>query len=216
MIIPTAFLTQGSYRILRKNICENYDICNIVRLPNESFGSTAGDVKVDTVIIVVSNEKQKNNKVQVIGYKGYNRISEIKPETAHVNMNVSQTQWMNTVDYIWTINITDEQAKILLKCEKNSIPLEECVEFSLGITPYDKYRGHSPEQIKKKVFHADFPKDETYKKLLAGNDVRRYEVNWNGKKWISYGPWLGAPRKQKFFTERNNRLDYETDMGNNN
>jgi hypothetical protein len=37
---------------------------------------------------------------------------------------------------------------------------------------------------------------------LAGNDVTRYGVRWNGEEWISYGPWLGAPREQRFFTER--------------
>jgi hypothetical protein len=37
---------------------------------------------------------------------------------------------------------------------------------------------------------------------LAGNDVRRYFIKWNEKQWISYGEWLGAPRKQKFFTEK--------------
>ena len=25
---------------------------------------------------------------------------------------------------------------------------------------------------------------------------------WNGNSWISYGPWLGAPRQQRFFTSR--------------
>jgi hypothetical protein len=39
-------------------------------------------------------------------------------------------------------------------------------------------------------------------KLLAGNDVRRYAIQWNGKKWISYGPWLGAPRDKKYFTQK--------------
>jgi hypothetical protein len=37
---------------------------------------------------------------------------------------------------------------------------------------------------------------------LAGNDVRRYYIEWNGKEWISYGTWLGAPREQRFFTEK--------------
>jgi hypothetical protein len=32
--------------------------------------------------------------------------------------------------------------------------------------------------------------------------VERYCVHWNGHKWISYGPWLGAPREKRFFTEK--------------
>jgi hypothetical protein len=50
--------------------------------------------------------------------------------------------------------------------------------------------------------HADYKKDATFRKLLAGNDVRRYSVVWNGERWISYGPWLGAPREERFFTEK--------------
>jgi len=37
---------------------------------------------------------------------------------------------------------------------------------------------------------------------LAGNDVERYAVHWTGHQWISYGPWLGAPREERFFTEK--------------
>jgi hypothetical protein len=70
------------------------------------------------------------------------------------------------------------------------------------LTPYDKYKGHTPKQIENRVFHADLQKDKTFKKLLAGNDVTRYAVRWNGESWISYGPWLGAPREQRFFTCR--------------
>lgn len=27
-------------------------------------------------------------------------------------------------------------------------------------------------------------------------------MDWNGQEWISYGPWLGAPRERRFFTEK--------------
>jgi hypothetical protein len=40
------------------------------------------------------------------------------------------------------------------------------------------------------------------KYALAGNDVGRYWARWNGEEWISYGPWLGAPREQRFFSEK--------------
>ncbi|MEO9144725.1 MAG: TaqI-like C-terminal specificity domain-containing protein, partial [Ginsengibacter sp.] len=52
---------------------------------------------------------------------------------------------------------------------------------------------HSP-------YYSNYKKDETFKKLLAGNDVKRYNVSWKGEEWISYGDWLGAPRDQRFFT----------------
>ncbi|MCD4713094.1 MAG: N-6 DNA methylase, partial [Clostridiales bacterium] len=202
MIVPTALLTQSSYRVLRRKIADNYQIDSVTRLPNESFGTAAGDVKVDTVIAVIKERDPAKTSVEVIGYSGYDRISEINPATAQVCGNIQQAFWAKSEDCIWSVNTTEVDEAILQKCSFNAVPLEECAEVSLGLTPYDKYKGHAPEQIKNKVFHANFRKDETFKRLLAGNDVMRYLVRWNGEQWISYGPWLGAPREQRFFTKK--------------
>ena len=202
MIIPTAFLTQDSYLSLRRKIINNYQIYSVVRLPNESFGSAAGDVKVDTAITVIKELDPKKASIEIIGYAGYDRISIIHSSNAYVFGKVQQARWSKSDDCIWAVNTTEDDENILNKCHHNSIPLEECAEFSLGITPYDKYKGHTSEQISNRVFHSTFQKDNSYKKLLAGNDVMRYFICWNGKEWISYGPWLGAHRSQRFFTEK--------------
>jgi hypothetical protein len=202
MIVPTALLTQNSYSALRHKIVDNYQITSIVRLPNESFGAVAGDVKVDTVIIVLQQRERSRMPVEVISYAGYERISKIEPSMAQAYSLVSPEIWSQSSDCVWSVNTNEVDMAILQKCDLNSLPLEECVEFCLGLTPYDKYKGHTPSQIANRVFHADFQKDYTFKKLLAGNDVRRYTLRWNGKQWISYGPWLGASREQRFFTEK--------------
>jgi predicted type IV restriction endonuclease len=202
MIIPTALLTQNSYKGLRELIIRDYQVTNVVRLPNESFGVSAGDVKVDTIIIVIQNINAQPDLVELIGYAGYERISRIEPADAHVHGTISQSIWKKNEDCIWSFNINQIDAVVVNKCENKSMPLEDCAYFSLGITPYDKYRGHSEQQISNKVFHSDYKKNDTYKKLLAGNDVIRYHVKWNGNQWISYGPWLGAPREQRFFVNK--------------
>jgi len=202
MIIPTSLLTQDSYKALRELIIKNYQVSNVVRLPNESFGASAGNVKVDTVIIVVQNRNGKSDLVELIGYAGYDRISNIVSSEAHLYGTISQSIWENSEDYVWSFSINNVENSVLNKCENNTLPLEDCAYFSLGVTPYDKYRGHTEHQISNKVFHSDYKKDDTFKPLLAGNDVMRYEVNWNGKQWISYGPWLGAPREQRFFVNK--------------
>ncbi len=200
MIVPTALLAQDSYKSLREWIESNYQIEIIIRLPNEIFGDSAGEVKVDTMIFIFSNNI--NNKTELIAYSGYDRINEINKNKAHIYGFVNQNNWSKNSDKVWAINLTDKQSELLLKMEGNSKQLEEIVLFSLGLTPYDKYKGHTQSQIKNKVFHSDFKKDDTFKKLLAGNDVRRYFVNWNGNQWISYGPWLGASREPIFFTSK--------------
>ena len=202
MIVPTALLSQESYKALRQWVTRNFRIACLVRLPNESFGASTGDVKVDTVIFVFSSKSGARQKTEIIGYAGYERICNIDPKTAHIHGFVEQHNWAATNDCIWSLNIPKEQESILKKCEVDTIPLENCVEFSLGITPYDKYKGHTQTQIKNKIFHASYKKDKTFRSLLAGNDVRRYDIVWNEKLWISYGPWIGAPREQRFFTDK--------------
>jgi adenine-specific DNA-methyltransferase len=202
MIVPTALISQESYKEIRKLILENYKIVNIVRLPNESFGSSAGEVKVDTVIIVLGNYENNKKLTEIIGYKGYDRIKAIETVDAFLHTKIDQCEWKFNNEFAWTINTNSRDKKLFEKIENNTIPLERVAWFSLGITPYDKYKGHTQKQIKEKIFHSSHKKDEFYKKLLAGNDVKRYYVRWNGKQWIRYGAWLGAPREQKFFTSK--------------
>lgn len=199
MIVPTALLTQESYRELRKSINSIYSIANITRLPNESFGKKAGDVKVDTVIIVITNKGCDH--VEIISYSGYERIHKIIPENALVHRIHKVEEWIDNENSIWSLTFGEISEDIISKCNKNSVSLEKCVDITLGITPYDKYKGHTKSQIKNKEFHSNYKKNNTFKPLLAGNDVRRYSIIWNGKQWISYGPWLGAPREQRFFTD---------------
>jgi len=202
MIVPTAVLTQASYKALRKTIIDAYDIANTVRIPNESFGAAAGNVKVDTVILVFEPKSKEAGSIEVVSYAGYQRITKIDPAKAHVHVTIPRQAWAQPDDFIWALNLGSAEDAILRKCENGSVRLEDCVEFSLGLTPYDKYRGHTQEQIEDEVFHADRQKNKTFRPLLKGNDVTRYAINWNGSKWISYGPWLGAPREQKFFTQK--------------
>jgi hypothetical protein len=202
MIVPTSVLAQTSYTSLRKKILSETNLLDLARLPNESFGSAAGEVKVDTVIVTWSTPRKTNVPTNLIAYRGYERISSITPTTAHIHGKLSMNFVVEAPDYVWPVNTTDLHNVILKKIEEKGVPLVLLVEFCLGLTPYDKYKGHTEKQINEKAFHADRQKDPTYKKLLKGNDVCRYQVSWNGEEWISYGSWLGAPREERFFTEK--------------
>jgi len=200
-IIPSSILTQDSYSSLRKLILDNTNIINIVRLPNESFGGGAGEVKVDTIILTLNVAEHKND-AEIITYIGFDRINEISKYNCDHYSYINQDLWNIANPFNFKINVSNEDDQILSVINNNSSPLISCAEFCLGLTPYDKYRGHTQEQIKGKAFHADHKKDGTFKKLLAGNDVTRYNVTWNEEKWISYGEWLGAAREPKYFTEK--------------
>jgi len=201
LIIPTSILAQSSYQRLRSAILDRTRVEELVRLPNESFGSAAGKVKVDTVIMTLSTPSKRNYDFNVIAYRGYERIQAIDKRTAYVAGKQNSSLLTESIGSAWPMNLTKFQAKILKKMDKVGKPLTAYVDVSLGLTPYDKYKGHTPEQIQNKVFHANTQRTKRHRKLLKGNDVRRYMVKWNGETWIDYGTWLGAPRERRFFQE---------------
>jgi type I restriction-modification system DNA methylase subunit len=200
-IIPTAFLTQVSYAGLRQQVLQNDWLRNVVRLPNELFGAAAGEVKVDTCIIVIrkSTEDSEPNTECLI-YQGFQRIPRISRDTASTAFVTPQAKWLNRQNAEITLS-TGGGDTLLTRIESKSVSLEKLCEFCLGLTPYDKYTGHTEAQIKNRDFHAKSKIDATCQKLLVSGDVKRYEVEWNGEEWIRYGDWLAAPRERRFFTE---------------
>lgn len=199
-IVPTAFLTQVSYSRLRQIILKEYWLCGIVRLPNELFGAAAGEVKVDTCIIVVQKANAKPSvSTEILIYNSFERVNEISPQTATHSFQEKQGNWLRNSDA--TITLSGQNTdKVVEKMKARSVTLEGLCEFCLGITPYDKYSGHTQAQIENQVFHAKSRKDSNYRKLLKSGDVSRYVVKWNGQDWIKYGSWLAAPRERRFFT----------------
>jgi len=201
MIVPTAFLTQDSYADLRRLVLERYWLQSVVRLPNELFGQAAGEVKVDTCIIVIRPRPVSvERKTCVLIYDSFERANSISPATASRVLETPQRTWVDRHESAITF-VEHLHANVAERMRHRSVPLVGCCEFCLGLTPYDKYSGHTEDQIKNKVFHANSRVDATYRRLLRSGDVARYAVEWNGQDWISYGHWLAAPRERRFFTE---------------
>ena len=201
LIVPTSFLTQVSYANLRKLILSHYYLQSIVRLPNELFGASTGEVKVDTCIVLVCKSVSDiQSPTHIMIYDTFERVDNLSSKTATAAFEISQQRWTKKEEAI--ITLTEPQSlNIIDRMETVSTPLENLCTFCLGLTPYDKYSGHTKEQIENKVFHAKSQLDPTYRKLLLSGDVQRYIVEWAGKDWIKYGQWLAAPREQRFFKQ---------------
>jgi len=174
---------------------ENTWIQKLVRLPDNVFTN----VKAETAIVVL--EKNGTGRTSILLYNRAGAISEISKQTCASEKMFPQKSWLNSLGFIFNIFITENIEQLLRKIESVSLPLQQFCDFSLGLTPYDKYKGHTQQQIKSRVFHSDYKKDETFKPLLSGADVSRYRISWESGEWISYGKWLGAPREQRFFTQ---------------
>lgn len=194
-IIPNSLLYQSSYTKIRQLILKNNNINEIVRLPDNTFEK----VKAETIIINLAKE-QNQNKTKCLLYDRNSIINVIDNNNPEKILYFNQDIWEK--NNFSTFNIfSNEVIDILIKkIELNTIALENICDFTLGLTPYDKYKGHSEKTIKERKFHSTIKIDDSFKELLEGADVQRYHVCWGKKEYIKYGNWLGAPRKKEFFT----------------
>ncbi len=195
-IIPNSILFNSSYNKIRKLLLEKVVLDKIIRLPDDVFG----DAKVETIILVFKNKySTKDDKTNILIYNGKDKINLINNDTAKQVLKTNQSLWKENNNFVFNIFANEKVKCLIKKIEKDRGNLITLADFSLGITPYDKYKGHTQTQIKNKVFHSDRQKDKSFKKLLSGGDIIRYGIFWNGKQWIKYGKDLGAPREQRFF-----------------
>jgi hypothetical protein len=181
----------SSYQSLRNLIKD--EIYGIVKLPEKVFE----DASVETVVI----EFKKNgvfNSCQTLSYKKDDEVSELDVK---LKFTVPKTSWEIYDEPKFNIYISDEILKPLNKIHGQGKRLEEIADFTLGITPYDKYKGHSKELIKNKEFHSDMKLSDEFKPLIKGENIVPYFVSTKENGFIKYGSWLGAPREERFFTE---------------
>ena len=192
-IIPNTVLVNLYAKKMRIDLIEKYSLSGVDNLSQVDVFESA---KVRNCILAIKKEGNDMAKFRNPDIKNgsYYVIEEklVSKEILRDNLD----NWLNIICK------NDEVINIINDIKKGSILLGSFSEVSQGLIPYDKYRGHSEEIIKNKIWNANFKKDDTYKKELKGRDLSRYNLEWNGKSWISYGDWLAAPRKKEFFTEQ--------------
>ncbi|MBK8244222.1 MAG: N-6 DNA methylase [Saprospiraceae bacterium] len=189
-INPNSILVNSSYTLIRKLLID--DMTRIVKLPDAVFE----DATVETIIFEFRKKSNQNNLETII----YNKEEKINSIDIQRTRNINKEKWKQNSDYNYNIYLSKEQLDILIKLQQDSINLGEISDFTLGITPYDKYRGHSSETITNRSFHSKTKISDKYKPLITGENITRYNVSNKIKEYIHYGDWLGASREERFFT----------------
>lgn len=185
-IIPYTCLTIQQHKKLRELMMEG-NMDKIINLPTKIFE----DADLDTIVLILNNSRIKKKKIS---------IGRIIQQQIRLYNEISVKNIKANKDLIININLSEKDSIIIDKIKKCSESLSDKFEVSQGLIPYDKYKGHTPKQIKNRVWHSEFKKDDSYKPELQGKEIGRYKIEWQGKTWISYGDWLAAPRESKFFT----------------
>ncbi len=192
VITPSSYLTQSSYTQLRSRLLR-VQIQTLIRTPDDVFDG----VTAETAISIL-HKRTPTTPVSILIYPNRARLTTIGADGGEFHTTTNQSSWENGV-----FNLRSERriTDLLQKISTTGQPLETLCEFCLGLTPYDKAKGHSPSEIEGRVFHSPVATGKAWKPILDGADVSRYRVQWGGKELIKYGPWLGAPRDPRFFSE---------------
>jgi len=188
-INPNSILQNSSYRKIRNLLISGVD--KIIKLPDNVFK----DATVETIII----SALKSPTSELIKGAFYKSDELIHFDSLKFN-NFKRIDWKKDTDNQFNIFIHTKLQSTLDSVKNNTSPLTYHYDCCLGITPYDKYKGHSEELIKSRGYHSSSKLDDTYVPLISGSNILRYIVqNDPIEEYIKYGDWLGAPRQQKYF-----------------
>ena len=189
-INPNSILINESYKKIRKHIVGGVE--KIVKLPDSVFDA----VTVETMILL---SRRKSNSENILGVYFSNND---KIDFSNIQFSVfSREKWQADEDSRFNIFGDEKITTLLEKLQYKSSALEKFVHTSLGITPYDKYKGHSQELIKNRGFHSQSKLSDEYVALISGKNIHPYLVTNEIHEYLKYGDCLGAPREKRFFED---------------
>lgn len=189
-INPNSILVNESYKKIRKLIVGGVD--KVIKLPDSVFTAAV----VETIILQIGKSENNNN---ILG-KYFPNDATI--DFGNIEYQIfSRKEWVKDEDSRFNIFSNSEENSLLKIIENGSITLDKLASFSLGLTPYDKYKGHSKELIENREFHSDKKLSKDYKPLISGKNIKEFIITEDIDEYIKYGSWLGAPREERFFTE---------------
>lgn len=190
-IIPNSILMNSSYQNLRNLIKD--EVYKIIKLPEKVFD----DATVETVIV----EFQKSEYFDTCTTIAYSKNESLNQIENSLIYYVPKQSWQVYEEPKFNVYISKDILQVLNSVHSKGVPLNEICDFALGITPYDKYKGHSQELIKSKAFHSDSKISDLYKPLIKGQNITPYFIDDTPSGYIKYGDWLGASREERFFIE---------------
>lgn len=187
-INPNSMLINESYRKIRKFIVDGVE--KIIKLPDSIFEKAI----VETIIIQIA-KFTKNETIQGLYFLNHEEVNLNQLNFRMFNRN----EWQGDSDCRFNIFLEDKNSKIINKILSLSEYLEKFVFTSLGITPYDKYKGHSESLIENREYHSKTQKTKKHVPLISGKNIHKYFISDEIEEYLKYGDWLGAPREKKFF-----------------
>lgn len=184
MIIPNTWLLNLKSNNIRKYLFSQTQIKNIVNYQYAVFPK----VTVDTQIVIIDKLPLQENhqiKINLINKNGNNE-----------EYLISQKSWLSEEGK--PVNILTKPQFFTIIEKLNILPkLELGLKVTQGAKPFQVGKGNPPQTrdiVNKKPFVSTTKKDKTFKPLLRGSLINKYQIKWHNNYWISFGNWLAEPR----------------------
>ncbi len=165
-IIPNKFLTNIHFEELRRYILENAKIVRIARIQDFVFESAA----VNNVIIILERQK-------IISSKNIANIQRLTNFSTEDITQIDQSNYAKKEGYVFFLEYSKKSESISEKINDNSVKLEEISDVRDGIVA-----GRC-----KDLLFLEKKERESCKKILFGDDMGRYILNWKGR-YVDYRP----------------------------
>ena len=192
LIIPNSILFNTFAKNFRNNLLDRNEICEILDCSNFRIFSSA--VVWNTILVF------RNDTSGMVGYRSTNGVTSFEELVQKPLQRITTTS-LKEMEQNWSLafRLDPEIKDLVLKIKKQTHTLKELFpEISQGLIAYDKYQGQSQDIIEKRAYHfMEYHKG--LKKWLWGEDVKRWNITWNGKEYIDYCSGIANPRDPKFF-----------------
>lgn len=112
----------------------------------------------------------------------------------NINIIDENLQYLKSMEFKEDNNYAislEEKSKTIEKIEESNITLNDISEIWQGLIAYGK-------KDQPRIYSSNIRKDDSWKKLLYGKDISKYEIIWSGE-YLQYGEWLHRPRPSYIF-----------------
>ena len=195
-IIPNTWLFNTYAFNYRVQILENWNLIEVLDCTRFPIFESATVLNT----IITWSKKQITETYTTIGFRNTTKalnFVQLLNEPIH-RLEISDLLQLNQ-NWGLAFSIPKKVIQLIKKIKSNKQSLISIFpDISQGLIAYDKYKGQSSDIISSRAYHS-FEYRVGLKKWLWGEDVRRYEVNWNNKEYIDYCDGIANPRQPKFF-----------------
>ena len=174
-ILPNTILTNENAARLRDHILKQSCVETIKVFDSRVFEGA----QVESIVLILS--KEDNNIDQVV------IVESDRTKT------IPQRKFCKNIDSRFNLQTDTVNETLINKIIALSVPLGKISEICIGIQ-----LGGSSGNITKEGFLSKKREDKTFKPVLDGRNINRYQLNWNNI-FVRYGEWLHRKRDEKFF-----------------